>query len=204
MSIARSRCRCQSNPGLGAIVAHTPHISIADVHRLYVGADRSGPPGAFDQLSGERDQFVLLGLRLRPGLLAGARLARTASWRPRPRSPHYGAAARRSPRTALRPRSSASRARSAKRRNFWRTSSSHQRLFGREVPVDRADPDARVTRNIVDLRIGAALREHRPCALEDPLAIAAGISALRAPGLTQGLGHGLFTRLVDNRNHSSL
>ncbi len=40
--------------------AHAAHQH-PDVHRLYVGTDRSGPPGAFDQLSGDRDQFVQLG-----------------------------------------------------------------------------------------------------------------------------------------------
>src|SRR5689334_13010072 len=40
-----------------------------DVGRLYAGTDRPRAPGAFDQLGDDRDQLVLLGLRLRPGRL---------------------------------------------------------------------------------------------------------------------------------------
>ena len=40
------------------------------------------------------------------------------------------------------------------------------------MPVDGAHADARVARDIVDLRIGAALRERRSRALQDPRAIA--------------------------------
>ena len=45
------------------------------------------------------------------------------------------------------------------------------------MPVDGADTDAGVPRDIVDLRIRAGLREHDPRALEDPFAIAAGVGA---------------------------
>src|SRR5258707_12504556 len=82
-----------------------------------------------------------------------------------------------------------------------------QRLLGREVPVDGAHADARVARHIVDLRLGAALREHRSRALQDPLAIAAGIGAQRALCVADSAGHGLFpfsSGSLDNRNHSSL
>ena len=88
MSITRSRCRRQSKPGLAPIVEHRPHISIPMSVRLHVGADRPGPPGAADQLSGEREQLLLLGLRLRPGVLAGAGqrvLDRRRRSRPSPR-----------------------------------------------------------------------------------------------------------------------
>ena len=67
-----------------------------------------------------------------------------------------------------------------------------QRLFGREVPVDGAHADARAARHVVDLRIGAALGEHRAGALEDPLAIAAGVGAQRALVSSGVAGHGLF------------
>jgi len=51
----------------------------------------------------------------------------------------------------------------------------HQRLFGREVAVDGADTDARSSRDVVDLRVGPALGENPPCAVEDPLVVAAGV-----------------------------
>jgi len=73
------------------------------------------------------------------------------------------------------------------------------------VPVDGAHADARVARDIVDLHDVAALRERRSRALEDPLAIAAGIGAQRAPCFADSAGHGpLSSGWLDNRNHSSL
>ena len=52
--------------------AHAAHQH-PDVGRLDVGTDRPRAPGPLDQLSGDRDQLVLLGLRVRPRRLAGAR-----------------------------------------------------------------------------------------------------------------------------------
>ena len=74
-----------------------------DVGRLYAGTDRPRAPGASDQLSDDRDQLVLLGLRFRPGRLRRhCSPARTGPRRPRRPSPRYGAAAPRSARTVLR------------------------------------------------------------------------------------------------------
>ena len=72
-----------------------------------------------------------------------------------------------------------------------------QCLFGGEVAVDGADTDAGVPGDIVDLRVRAGLREHDPRALEDPLAIAAGVGAQRAISFDQRRsGHSIFTRLA--------
>src|SRR5690348_8669525 len=161
-----------------------------DVGRLYTGTDRPRAPGAFDQLGDDRDQLVLLGLRFRPG-----RLRVTA----RQRVLDPGVPGGRLRDTAQQPldqreRFSAGLARLA--RPFGEEAERltdqlrEQRLLGREVPVDGAHADARVARDIVDLRIGAALRERRSRALEDPLAVAAGIGAQRALYVADSAGHG--------------
>src|SRR5712691_2074150 len=145
-----------------------------DVGRLYAGTDRPRAPGASGQLSDDRDQLVLLGLRFGPGRLRitarqrvlnpdvpAGRLRDTAQ-QPLDQRERFSAGLER---LARPPGEQAERLTDQLRQ---------QRLLGREVPVDGAHADARVARDIVDLRIGAALRERRSRALEDPLAIAAG------------------------------
>ncbi len=68
-----------------------------------------------------------------------------------------------------------------------------QRLFCREVAIDRADTDAGLSGDVVDLRVRPVLGENATRAFEDPLAIATGVGAQRALAMDQGVGHDIFT-----------
>jgi hypothetical protein len=72
-----------------------------------------------------------------------------------------------------------------------------QRLFCREVAVDRTDADARLAGYVVDLCVRTVLGKHSPRALEDPLAVSACVRTQRALGIGQhSVGHSVFTRLA--------
>ena len=204
VSITRSRCLRQSNPGLGPITLTTPQISIAmsvaSMPGRIVPARRarsisSAMTAISSSCSAWRFRPRLPGTArqrvLNPGV-PGGRLRDTAQ-QPLDQRERFSAGLERPARP---PGEQAERLTDQLRQ---------QRLLGREVPVDGAHADARVARDIVDLRIGAALREHRSRALQDPLAIAAGIGAQRALCFADSAGHGpLSSGWLDNRNHSSL
>jgi hypothetical protein len=126
-----------------------------DIDRLYVGTDRPRASGAFDQLCDDRDQFAVLGLRFRPRLPIAARECvpnpdvlggrrRDTAQQPLDQCERFSVGLER----LARPLGEGTERLTDQLRQ--------QRLLGREVPVDRADADARVARDIVDPRTGAA------------------------------------------------
>ena len=163
-----------------------------DVIRLHVLPDRSRTPGASDQVVRDRDELLLLGFGLQPDVLAGGGQCVL----------HSGVA-----RCRLRVATEQRLERGERlvvllecltsacgEETELLTQEFHQqRLFCREVAVDRAHTDAGLSGDVVDLRVRSVFSENATRAFKDPLAIATGVGAQRALALDQDVGHDIFT-----------
>ena len=176
----------------GAQAAHQHR----DVIRVDVLAERSRLPGTCEQLFSDLYELLLLGLRLHPDLLAGARervldrgVARRRLRIATQQILEHGERLAVGLERLARPR--------GEQPELLAQELDQQRLFGREVAIDGADTDARLAGDVVDLCVGPVLGEHSSGALENPLAIAPRVGAERAVDINDhSVGHSIFTRLA--------